>query len=740
MNNYENFLESKLVKSDEAGIQIDQKDLNTNLFGFQKHIVLKALSSGRYAIFADCGLGKTIMQLEWARHVVKATDNPCLIITPLAVSGQTIAEGHKFGIKVHRWRSGITDPGIYITNYEQLNNIDTSIFSGVVLDESSILKNFEGKLRNKIIEAFQSTPYKLACTATPSPNDHMEMGNHAEFLGRMTRSEMLAMYFVHDGGETSKWRLKGHAERRFWEYISTWATAIAKPSDIGFSDEGYNLPGLRFKTHEIRTPKRNNGMLFNSMAVSATDFNKELRATMEERLNKVCDICNDAGDNQVIIWVRQNAEGERLRKMIPGAVELTGSDSTETKEEKIYQFQQGEINILITKQKIAQFGVNLQNCHIQIFASLDFSFESLYQAIRRSYRFGQDREVTIHMITTDTMQNVIQSIERKEEQFQKMQKNMTEKVSFASKKRIAPDQQATVETGQNFTAWHGDCVEVVREIMPSSIDFSVFSPPFADLYTYSDDHRDMGNSSNWEEFVYHFGFLVRELSRIIKPGRLVSVHCMDLPIQKGKEGVIALRDFSGIILQVFADAGFLYHSRVTIWKDPVVEMQRTKALGLLHKQIKKDSAMSRVGIPDYVLTFRNAGDNEVPITHQDRDPSKPGYMPVDKWQRYASPVWMDIDYGKTMNGYREGRAERDEKHICPLQLPTIKRLIDLYSNEEELILSPFMGIGSEGFQAIKMNRRFVGVELKKSYFDIAVKNLAAANQEKSQLTIFDEMK
>jgi DNA modification methylase len=275
------------------------------------------------------------------------------------------------------------------------------------------------------------------------------------------------------------------------------------------------------------------------------------------------------------------------------------------------------------------------------------------------------------------------------------------------------------------TLINGDCVEEIKSIEDNSAGFIVFSPPFADLYTYSDDIRDMGNSKDWEEFKIHFGFLVPELYRILKEGRNIAIHCMDLPIQKGKEGYIGLRDFSGLILQLMGEAGFIYHSRITIWKNPVTEMQRTKALGLLHKQVKKDATMSRVGIPDYVLVFRKDGERTEPV--------KCG-ISVDTWQKYASPVWMDIDYGDTLNVI-QAREERDEKHICPLQLPTIERLITLYTNEGDTVFTPFMGIGSEIFQAIKMRRRGIGIELKQSYFNLAVKNCKSATESKKQLQL-----
>ena len=288
----------------------------------------------------------------------------------------------------------------------------------------------------------------------------------------------------------------------------------------------------------------------------------------------------------------------------------------------------------------------------------------------------------------------------------------------------------------DYWLMNGDCVEESKKIPDNYLDLAVFSPPFAELYVYSDKKEDMGNVSNYKEFEQHFKFLIPQIKRTLKQGRICAIHCMDLPIQKGKEGFIGLRDFSGMLIDWFTNEGFIYHARTTIWKNPVTEMQRTKAVGLLHKTIKKDSSMSRVGIPDYVLFFRNGDGNEIPITHQDKDQQLPNYLPVDLWQKYASPVWYDIDYSRTLQ-YRSGRDGNDEKHICPLQLDTIERIIHLYSNENEVVGSFFGGIGSEGFQALKMNRKSVSIELKESYFKLNAKNHKDCVEEKnSTLTLF----
>ncbi len=733
---YADFLAGKTKTAPPAGIDTTGLSFTPALKDFQRFIVELALQKGRYALFADCGLGKTLMQLEWARHVVAHTARPVLVLTPLAVAAQTVAEGEKFGIEVLRLSAdasvrGVLHPGIYVTNYEQVENLDPTSFSGIVLDESSILKNFTGQTKRLLLNYFSDTPFRLACTATPSPNDHMELGNHAEFLGVMSRATMLATYFVHDGGDTSKWRLKGHAQDDFWQFVSGWASCLRTPADLemGFDATGYVLPPLSLVEHLVEVPARANETLFEEEAVSATMFSQALRDSMEERMHAAAALALAEPGEPFIIWVNLNEEGQRLRELLPDAVEVSGSDTPERKVKNLLGFAQGAFRVLITKGKIAQFGLNYQHCARQI-ATADFGFEGLYQRIRRSYRFGQTRPVKVSLLTTRRMGNVMPAIRRKQLAHDQMHAQLATAISHRQSlahSMATPDTR--IERGNSFTYYLGDCCQQLANVADESVHFSIFSPPFADLYTYSGLTADMGNSANYDEFRQHFGYLVPQLHRTMLPGRLVAVHCMDLPIQKGKEGFIGLRDFSGTLIQAFQDAGFIYHDRITIWKDPVVEMQRTKALGLLHKQVKKDSSMTRTGIPDYLLVFRKRGDNPVPIRQT---------ISVDTWQKWASPVWMDVKYGRTLQ--REAaREEADEKHICPLQLDTIERAIALWSNPGETVLTPFGGIGSEGYQAIKMGRKAILVELKESYFNVGVRNCRSAESGAAQLSLFELM-
>lgn len=723
---YDDFIAGKAFEDVRSGFEPGA--INPKLFDFQKAIVTWALRRGRAAIFANTGMGKTAMQMEWADCVVEHTGKPVLVVAPLAVAKQSVGEVAKFDISAQYVReqpSGVFAE-ILVTNYEMLDKFDLSKFAGIVLDESSIIKNRDGKTRKAIIESCQRIPYRLSCTATPSPNDYMELGNQAEFLGVMGMNEMLAMFFTHDGGDTSKWRLKGHGEKKFWEWMATWAVTITKPSDLGFSDEGYDLPPLRMHEHLVESP-RSEGSLFTDIARTLTERRQAKKATLDLRVQKVADLCSSNND-QWLAWCHTNDESAAIKRLIPDAVEVKGSDSIDHKESAMQGFSDGSVRVLVTKPSICGFGMNWQNCHNEAFVGLDDSYEQMYQAIRRCWRFGQENPVDVHIVTAEALGAIKSNIERKEKQMEEMQLRMVEHMQDAMKKEIQgteltrDDYDRKVHEGRDFTIHNADCVHLAREIPDNSVGYTVFSPPFASLYVYSNSEYDMGNAKNDSQFYEQFKFLVKEMYRITMPGRLLSFHCMNLPTSKQNDGYIGIRDFRGDLIKMFQDEGWIYHSEVCIWKDPVTAMQRTKALGLLHKTIRKDSAMSRQGIPDYLVTMRKPGENPEPISHTHED------FPVQLWQKYASPVWMDINPSRTLN-YRDGRDEDDERHICPLQLDVIERALNLWSKPGDLVFSPFTGIGSEGYCAVKMGRKFIGSELKESYYDLAIKNIEAAHNQ-----------
>lgn len=744
--NYTEFLEQKQIIDVPTGID-DNVDLNPQLFDFQRDIVRWALRRGRACIWADCGLGKTPMQLEWARHI----PGNVLILAPLAVSSQTVREGIKFGIEVkYCRRQNDVDSKITITNYEMMDKFNPDYFNGIVLDESSILKSYDGKFRSQIIRSFLSTPFKLACTATPAPNDYMELGNHSEFLGVLTRMEMLTMFFVHDGGDVGQWRLKGHAQSEFWKWLASWAVMIRKPSDLSYEDNGFILPPLDIR--EAIVESANTGdYLFPTEALTLGERLAARRESINERVDYAANLVNST-PGYWIVWCNLNAESHLLNKLIPDGVEIVGSDSLEYKEQSMADFSNGNIRVLITKPSIAGFGMNWQHCNNVAFVGLSDSYEQFYQAIRRCWRFGQTQKVICHIITAETEGAVVANIKRKEHDAMKMAENIVEHMHTINESNIRgikqqkADYKERIEKGDGWVMHQADCIEAVKTIPDDSIHYSIFSPPFASLYTYTNLPHDMGNSRSEDEFYDHFKFLLGDLYRIIMPGRLLSFHCMNLPSTKLRDGFIGIKDFRGDLIRLFESVGFIFHSEVVIWKDPLVQATRTKALALAHKQIVKDSSMCGMGLPDYLITMRKPGENPEPISHprgferyygDESEPSKG--MITDNprtnkfshliWQRYASPVWFDIRQTHTLQ-YASAREHKDEKHICPLQLDTIRRALELWTNPGDIVFSPFAGIGSEGYVALEMGRRFLGIELKESYFRQAIENLKSVIRER----------
>lgn len=919
MSEYETFMKGKRREFTGVGINVPVDTISDQLFDFQRDIVRWALAKGRACVFAGTGLGKTAMQVEWARIVHEHTGQDVLILAPLAVAQQTVREGAKFGVTVTYCRDqSDVRTGVNVTNYERLHLFDADTFVGVVLDESSILKSFSGATRNEIITSFSLTPFRLACTATPAPNDYMELGNHAEFCGVMSRTEMLAMYFVHDGGETQSWRLKGHAETEFWRWVCSWAVMLGNPSDLGYDGSAFDLPSLTMHHVVVESTEATPGMLFAVEAQTLSERRQARRASLRERVQRTADLVNvshgilsstgsvcdklaacgsqntpnadelsttpmqtngrdgshsrahqkktantcasttnptknntrstnatmptsatgnDASATPAIlssesdvknshaigirdesethdfgqtsesaplntthysrnktddarsvdpIWVMERGEGspstiairpaqcadfsvplatsglansettprscnaqsptspsnqpleawviwcdlndeQRALERAFGdrAISVHGSLPAEEKEARLWSWLNGDRPILICKPSIAGFGINMQHCANVAFVGLSDSWEQYYQAIRRCWRFGQTREVNCYVVTSQAEGAVVANIERKERDAARMLSGMLSQMADLNRANLTVTERSMDEYTRDEASGNGwrmilaDCVDAIREMDSASVDFSVFSPPFASLYTYSNSPRDMGNCATHSEFYEHFTYLVQELYRVLKSGRLVSFHCMNLPTSKSRDGVIGIRDFRGELIRMFESAGFIYHSEVCIWKDPVTAMQRTKAIGLLYKQLKKDSHLSRQGIADYLVTMRKPGDNPEPITKSPED------FPVDLWQRYASPVWFDINPSDTLQR-ESAREERDERHIAPLQLEVIRRAVQLWTNPDDLVLSPFAGIGSEGYVSIQEGRRFVGIELKRSYWTQAVANLERA--------------
>ena len=449
MTEYEQFLESKKERAISCGFEKAKDLMCSDMFDWQKDIVFWALKKGRAALFEDCGLGKTLQSLEWSKSVQEHTGSPVLIVCPLAVAEQTKSEADKFGfqnVKVVRDQNQVVS-GVNITNYEMLDHFDASAFSGVVLDESSILKNYSGQMRTEITEKFRYTPYKLSCTATPAPNDYMELGNQSEFCGVMSRTEMLATYFIHDGGETSKWRLKGHAHDLFWEWLATWAVVMTNPKDLGYDGEGYELPALNTIQHTIKSENNiinDNYSLFAEIAQTLNERRNARRNSIESRCEKAASLVSGKSNEQWLIWCDLNAEADELKRLIPGSVEVRGTDDPKTKAENLNGFTVGKIQTLISKPSIAGFGLNWQNCHNMIFVGLSDSFEMLYQAVRRCWRFGQKSPVDVHIITSEAEGAVKENIERKEKQAAEMTAEMVRHTKEILEQEIRGTQRISI--------------------------------------------------------------------------------------------------------------------------------------------------------------------------------------------------------------------------------------------------------------------------------------------------------
>lgn len=431
--NYDDFLKQKEIVIADSGF--NPTSLNENLFDFQRDIVTWALRKGKAALFEDTGLGKTIQQLSWADAVANHEHGSVLILAPLAVGKQTALEAEKFGIKAKLCESADdVELGINITNYEKLHRFNTDVFCGIVLDESSILKSYSGKTTNELINKFRYTKYKLACTATPSPNDFTELGNHAEFLNVMTMNEMLSMFFINDSSNGIGWRLKRHSVQDFFKWIAEWAIMIKSPADLGFDGSKYNLPKLNIETIITESPTPDD-QLFSTPAETLQERREARKNSMDDRVKCAADIVSKS-DDQVLVWCNYNDESAALKKAIPYSYEVKGSDTPQYKEDGMIGFSKGEIKVLVSKPSICGFGMNWQNCHRIIFCGLSDSYEQFYQAIRRCWRFGQESQVDVYVIIGDAEMNVLNNIKRKQSNHEMMSVEMLKTINTVTKEKL----------------------------------------------------------------------------------------------------------------------------------------------------------------------------------------------------------------------------------------------------------------------------------------------------------------
>ncbi len=788
---YRDFLEKKSQAGAMDGFT--PRELPSFLFDFQASLVEWALRKARAGIFADCGLGKGPMELVWADQVMRQTNRPAILVAPLAVSHQVVREAEKFGIPARRSSDGrVYRDAVTVTNYERLSLFDPSDVAGAVCDESSILKSFDGVRRAEITHFLKKLRYRLLGTATAAPNDYVELGTSSEALGELGYIDVLNRFFKNDLnnsatgrgylGSKNAWRFKGYAEEPFWRWVSSWARALRRPSDLGFADERFILPPLEEVEHVVESATLPDGMLFALPAADLHEQREERRRTLRERCERVASLTVDTGQ-PALVWCHLNEEGDLLERLIPGSVQVAGSDPDDEKEEKLLAFAAGEARVLVTKPKIGAWGLNFQHCaHVTVFPS--HSFEQYYQCVRRCWRFGQTRAVRVDVVTTEGERGVKENLQRKaaaaDRMFDALVSHMhaattidrqrsfvvrAEVPSWAVAIRLDEARSLASVRAQRledrFALYNGDCVDVMASLRAASVHLSLYSPPFGGLYHYSSDDRDLSNCRDYREFFEHYAFVVREIARLTIPGRMTAVHCMDVP--SGNTGTDYLVDFPGDIIRLHEREGFHYIARYAIWKEPLAVRNRTMAKNLAHKTIVEDSSRCSVASADYLLVFRRDGKNPIPIAHplglleyagSRKHPADTlryrgwaGNQIENKyshwiWRQYASAFWDDIRLDRVLP-YREAREADDEKHVHPLQLDVIDRVLTLWSNPDEVILSPFAGVGSEIFGALRAGRRAIGIELKASYYRQMDRNVDAAllpgTQQLELLTDSDEV-
>jgi len=749
---YAEFLENKRKTISPTGIKISPERVNNILFDFQKDIVIWATKMGRCAVFADTGLGKTFIQLEWGRLM---TGN-ILIFAPLSVARQTIREGKKIGANVKYVRNkDELQQGINITNYENIDGFESvKNLNGIILDESSILKAIDGKTKAKLIKYFKTTKYKLCCTATPAPNDYTELGNHAEFLNICSTAEMLSTFFVnanktseiitssgivvrkkHSNKHGTQWRLRYHGQLNYFRWLSSWAMAIRKPSDLNYDDDGFILPPLNIIPVILEADYQPDDELFFTGLKGLSQRAQIRRQTSGTKIDEIKKMTNNG--EQWIIWCGLDHESTLAKNNIFGSIEVKGADDSEHKAKSFEDFQDGNIRVLITKPKIGGFGMNFQNCHNVIFYGLDDSWESFYQCIRRCYRFGQKYPVNVYVIISSIETQILDNIKNKSAMAERMMNGLINEVKIFEMeqlgkdvKKIQVDYKSEKYESKSFTAYMGDSCEVLKEIPNESIDLTVYSPPFADLYTYSSTDRDLGNSKDWDEFFIHYAYIIQELFRLTKKGHVSCVHTSDIAAMQMKDGYIGIRDFPGCVIEAHTKAGWIFYGRAIVTKNPQAQAIRTKAKGLLFTQLRKNSLDSRPAFLDHILIFKKPGDADVPVL-----PVENGEIDNEKWIDWAGGIWTGIHESDTLQ-YTTARAKDDEKHICPLQLGTIERCIKLYTNPGETVLTPFGGIGSEGYQAVKFGRKAILIELKESYYKILLQNMQDIEADSKRPDLF----
>lgn len=832
---YDEFLENKIVAAGTFGTDIDKDTLNPKLLPHQKDIIQWSISGGRRAIFASFGLGKTVMQLEIARKVVELTGKPFLICMPLGVVGEFRDDNDflktGFDIIYITDTDSIEDTklAIYVTNYERVRkgDIDPAAFGGVSFDEASILRNLKTETTNYVLDHFRNVNYRFVATATPTPNDFIEILNYADYLGVIDRGHALTRFFQRDSTKAGHLTLYQNKKEEFWKWVSTWAVFINKPSDLGYNDDGYNLPKLNFLEVEVdNTPegviKNKDGelVLIKENSKSLNDVSREKSDSVDMRVAAAFEIVAKHPDNNWILWHHLEKERAAIeaafkkQDAIPGSLKsVFGSQSNQEKENLLIDFKHGQYQILSTKPKIAGSGCNFQHsCHDMIFVGIDYKFNDFIQAIHRCYRFRQSEEVNVYAIHTNNEREVLKTLKEKWKKHIELQTEMinlvreyglnTDKITADMKRQIFSKPRMAVLGGA--TVYNDDTVRVHEEMEDNSTGMILTSIPFGDHYEYSDNYNDFGHNDGNEEFFKQMDFLTPHLLRTLKPGRIAAIHVKDRIRYSYQNGTsfTTIEDFSGETVRHFRKHGFYLVGKITITTDVVRENNQTYRL--TWGEQRKDATKMGVGLPEYVLLFRKAPSEsnnayaDDPVikkideyllslwqldAHAYWKSSGDRFLSSDElamsdmkkifnaWKDYDKKsiydfqehlrvcedldkagklsklfmtipptssndmVWTDINRMNTLNANQVNRKK--EKHICPLQLDIIKRLIYRFTNEGDIVDDPFGGLFSTAYIALKKKRRAISAELNPDYYDDGLFYLKSIEYEINVPSLFD---
>lgn len=832
---YKKFLENKIVIASEYGTKINQDDINTMLFPHQKDIVKWSIEGGRRAIFASFGLGKTFMQLEIAVQVMKITNKPFLICMPLGVIGEFRDDLDVLYPEMQM--KYITDSDIvtefdkdviYCTNYERIRKGDVSadVFGGVSFDEASIIRNLKTETTNYVLNHFKDINYRFVATATPTPNDFIEILNYADYLDVIDRGHALTRFFQRDSTKAGNLKLYENKKEEFWRWVSTWAVFINKPSDLGYDDTGYILPKLNFNEVEVENlsddvilNKNGDIVLFKDNTKSLIDVSREKSQSINLRVNKAFEIVQEtAPDSNWILWSHLEAERTAIERKFKedDFIDLRsvyGSQTNSEKENLLIDFKHSKFQILNTKPKIAGSGCNFQtHCHNMIFVGIDYKFNDFIQALHRCYRFKQEHEVNVFAIHTQNERSVLKTLKRKWRQHIELQTEMinlvrefglnTDKIKSDMKRQIFENRRQSQIGGA--TVYNEDTVKINEEMESDSVDMVLTSIPFGDHYEYSDNYNDFGHNNGNGEFFKQMDYLTPNLLRTLKPGKIAAIHVKDRIRYSYQNGTsfTTIDDFSGKTVAHFVKHGFHLCGKITVTTDVVRENNQTYRLGWSEQC--KDATKMGVGLPEYILLFRKQP-TEMNNAYADEPCTKTkDEYPIDRWQLDAHAywksdgnrfmsfdelksadmksvfnrwrkhdkssiynfqehlqictdlenagklsrlfmtipptsnndfVWTDINRMNTLNANQANRKK--EKHICPLQLDIIERLINRFTMKGDLVNDPFGGLFSTAYKALEMGRKAVSAELNPDYYDDGLFYLKSIEYKINVPTLFD---